>query len=61
MGCTVLNATVKENDLGLTISVDTKVSEKCGIATKGNKIFLIDNSVCSRLRKREALDDMELH
>ena len=40
MGDTVLGTTVKENDLGVTISVDMKVSEQCGIATsKGNQIF----------------------
>ena len=32
MGDTVLNTTVKEKDLGLTISADKKVSERCGIA-----------------------------
>ena len=29
---TVLNSTLKEKDLGLTISADMKVSEQCGIA-----------------------------
>ena len=39
MGGTVLNTTVKEKDLGLTISTDMKVSEQCGIAAaKGNQI-----------------------
>ena len=38
MGDTVLNTTVKERDLGLTISGDMKVSEQCGItAAKGNQ------------------------
>ena len=32
MGDTVLGITVKENDLGVTISADVKVSEQCGIA-----------------------------
>ena len=32
MGGTVLNTTLKEKDLGLTISADMKVSEQCGIA-----------------------------
>ena len=32
MGDTVLGTTVKEKDLGVTISVDMKVSEQCGIA-----------------------------
>ena len=32
MGDTVLNTTLKEKDLGLTISADMKVSEQCGIA-----------------------------
>ena len=40
MGCTVLNTTLKEKDLGLTISADMKGSEQCGIAAvKGNKIL----------------------
>ena len=38
MGDAVLNNTVKEKDLGLTISADMKVSEQCGIAAaKGNQ------------------------
>ena len=32
MGGTVINTTVNEKDLGLTISADMKVSEQCGIA-----------------------------
>ena len=40
MGDTVLNTTLKEKDLGLTISADMKVSEQCGIAAaKGNQIL----------------------
>ena len=40
MGGTVLNTTLKEKDLGLTISADMKVSEQCGIAAaKGNRII----------------------
>ena len=40
MGDTVLDTTVKEKDLGVTISADMKVSEQCGIAaSKGNKIL----------------------
>ena len=40
MGGTVLNTTLKEKDLWLTISADMKVSEQCGIAAaKGNQIF----------------------
>ena len=40
MGSTVLNTTLKEKDLGLTISADMKVSEQCGIAAaKGNQIL----------------------
>ena len=40
MGDTVLSTIVKENDLGITISADMKVSEQCGIAaSKGNKIL----------------------
>ena len=37
-GDTVLNTTVKEKDLWLTVSADMKVSEQCGIAAaKGNR------------------------
>ena len=40
MGDTVLGTTVKETDLGVTISADMKVSEQCGIAaSKGNQII----------------------
>ena len=40
MGDTVLNTTVKEKDLGLTVSGDMNVSEQCGIAAaKGYKIL----------------------
>ena len=40
MGGPVLNTTLKEKDLGLTISADMKVSEQCGIAAaKGNQIL----------------------
>ena len=31
LGDTVLGTTVKENDLGITISANMKVSEQCGI------------------------------
>ena len=40
MGYTVLDTTVKEKDLGLTISAVMKVSEQCAIAAaKGNQIL----------------------
>ena len=40
MGDTVLNTTIKEKDLGLTISADVKVLEQYGIAAaKGNQIL----------------------
>ena len=40
MGGIVLNTTLKEKDLGVTISANMKVSEQCGIAaTKGNQIL----------------------
>ena len=32
MGDIVLGTTLKENDLGVTISADMKVSQQCGIA-----------------------------
>ena len=44
MGDTILGTTVKEKDLGVTISADMKVSEQCGIAaSKGNKILGLEN------------------
>ena len=40
MGDTVLGSTVKEKDLGITISADMKASEQWGIAaSKGNQII----------------------
>ena len=40
MGDTVLGTTVKEKDLGVTMSADMKVSEQCGIAAStGNQII----------------------
>ena len=40
MGDTVLSTTVKEKDLGVTISADMNVSEQCCIAaSKGNQIL----------------------
>ena len=39
-GDTVLGTTVKENDLGVTISADMNISEQCGIAaSEGNRIL----------------------
>ena len=46
MGDTVLGITVKENDLGVTISVHMTVSERCGIASsKGNQIRRIRRNI----------------
>ena len=40
---TVLGTTVRENDLGITISADLNVSEPRGIAaSKGNRILGVD-------------------
>ena len=40
MGYTVLCTTVKEKDLGITISADIKISKQCGIAaSNGNTIL----------------------
>ena len=40
MGDNVLGTTVKEKDLGVTISADMKVSEQCGFAaSKGKQIL----------------------
>ena len=39
MGNTILGITVKEKDLGITVSAGMKISEQCGIAaSKGNQI-----------------------
>ena len=53
MGDTVLGTTVKEKDLGVTISADMKVSEQCGIAaSKGNQILgLIRRNITYKGRK----------
>ena len=36
-----INSTVKEKDLGLSISADVKVSEQCGIAAAKGKQILV--------------------
>ena len=53
MGDTVLNTTLKEKDLRLTISADMKVSEQCGIAAaKGNQILgLIRRNIVYKEKK----------
>ena len=53
MGDTVLGTTVKEKDLGVTISTDMKVSEQCGIAaSKGNQILgLIRRNITYKEKK----------
>ena len=39
-GTIIWDILIKENDLGLTISADMKISEQCGIAaSKGNQIL----------------------
>ena len=49
---TVLGTTVNENDTGVTISADMKVSEQCCIAaSKGNQIIgLIRRNIHTRKR-----------
>ena len=40
MGGTILSKTVKENDLGVTMNANMKVSEQCRIAaSKGNQVL----------------------
>ena len=53
MGHTVLDITVKEKNLGITISADMKVSEQCGIAaSKGNQILgLIRKNITYKEKK----------
>ena len=42
MGGTILNKSVKEKDLGVTMNADMKVSEQCRIAvSKGNQVLVI--------------------
>ena len=54
IGYTVLCTTVKEKDLGITISADMKVSEHCGTsASKGNQILgLIRRNITYKGKKR---------
>ena len=53
MGDTVLGTTVKEKDLGVTISTDMKVSEQCGIAaSKGNQILGLNRRNITYKEKR---------
>ena len=54
MGDTVLGITVKEKDLGVTISVDMNVSDQCGIATsKGNQIIrLIGRNIAYKQKSK---------
>ena len=65
MGDTVLGTTVKEKDLGVTISADMKVSEQCGIAaSKGNQILgLIRRNICCiqawRPYRKKDIDTLE--
>ena len=53
MGDTVLGTTVKEKNLGITISADKKVPEQCGIAaSKGNQIIgLIRRNITYKEKK----------
>ena len=53
MGDTVLGTTITENDLGVTISANMKVSEQCGIAaSKNNQIIgLIRSNITYRDKK----------
>ena len=53
IGDTVLGTTVKEKDLGVTISADMKVSEQCGIAaSRGNQILgLIRRNITYKEKK----------
>ena len=51
MGDTVLGATVKENDLGDTVSADMKVSEQCRIVTSNQILGLISRNVTYKDKK----------
>ena len=47
---TVLSNTIKERDLGLTISADMKVSEQCGIAASKGNLFIFINQAKYRVQ-----------
>ena len=52
MGGTVLNTILKEKHLGLTISVEMKVSKQCGIAAaKGYKLERVQRRATKRIQK----------
>ena len=56
MGDTLPGTTVKEKDLGITISADMKVSEQCGIAaSKGNQILELSNITYNKIAKYTSL------
>ena len=59
IGGTVLNTTLKENNLGLTISADMKGSEQCGIAAvKGNQIlWLIRRNIQGKITNNTAVQN----
>jgi len=59
IGGTVLNTTLKENNLGLTISADMKGSEQCGIAAvKGNQIIgLIRRNIQGKIINNTAVQN----
>ena len=53
MADTVLGTTVKETDLGVTISDAMNVSEQCGIAvSKGNQIIWLIKKNITYKKKR---------
>ena len=54
MGDTVLGTTLKEKDLGETISANMKVSEQCGIAaSKCNQIIrLIRRNITYKVKSK---------
>ena len=57
IGDTVLGITVKEKDLGVTISANMKVSEQCGIsASKGNQVLgLIRRNITYKEKANKAV------
>ena len=54
MGGTVVNTTVKENNLGLTISADMKVAEQCRIAAS------MRNQILGLIRRNIVYKEKEL-
>ena len=59
MGGTLLNTTLKEKDLWLTINDDMKVSEQCGIAAARNNVVYKEKELIIPLHKTKVRPHLE--